>query len=357
MTTDKTEPQNEPRNETGTLPLDAPDRPLGSGDYGPPDNPLQGAVDDTATAADTIVSTGPILPGIGENIMSGWSLVRIIAIMCFLASLALGAVLAVNDAAAKWSNNLSGALTIQLKASPDMDEAEQIAKTREILDTVDAIVSVRVLGKAASAKLLEPWLGNQGILGELPLPVLVEVTLDGRQDGVGKTEDNFADLREKLASTVPGSVLDDHRRWNDQLDRVSGALRWLVLCILVLIAGATAMIIIFATRSGLAANEDIVEVLHLVGARDALIAREFQNHFFWIALWSGLMGIGGAGITFVLLGQASRANWAGEMFSFLPTLAFEPSFYVFLLLIPVATIAVTVLTARLTVIHTLNKVV
>lgn len=344
MTTDKTEPG-------------APDRPHQSSNYGPPDNPLKGPPGGAASVSDTIISTGPILPGIGENIMSGWSLVRIIAIMCFLASLALGAVLAVNDAAAKWSNNLSGALTIQLKASPDMVEAEQIARTQEILKTIDAVVSVRVLGKAASAKLLEPWLGNQGILKELPLPVLVEVTLDGRHGSGGAPEDNYSVLREKLASTVPGSVLDDHRRWNDQLDRVSSALRWLALCILFLIAGATAMIIIFATRSGLAANEHIVEVLHLVGARDALIAREFQNHFFWIALWSGLMGIGGAGITFVLLGQASRASWAGEMFSFLPTLAFEPSFYVFLLLIPVATIAVTVLTARLTVIHTLNKVV
>ena len=82
-----------------------------------------------------------------------------------------------------------------------MDEAEQIAKTREILDTIDAVVSVRVLGKAASAKLLEPWLGNQGILNELPLPVLVEVTLDGRQDSARDgSGDNFSALREQLAS-------------------------------------------------------------------------------------------------------------------------------------------------------------
>lgn len=321
--------------------------------YGPPD--------EVAVKTDAIVTTGPILPGIGENIMSGWSLVRIIAIMCFLASLALGAMLAVNDAAAKWSNNLSGALTIQLKATPDMDEAVQIAKTREILAQTEAVVSVRVLSKAASAKLLEPWLGNQGILNELPLPVLVEVTLDGRHNKTGSANEteggDFGTLRQRLETSVPGSVLDDHRRWNDQLDRVSSALRWLAFCILGLIVGATSMIIIFATRSGLAANEHIVEVLHLIGARDALIAREFQNHFFWIAVWAGLMGIGGAGITFVLLGQASRSSWAGNMFAFLPTLAFEPSFYVFLLLIPLGTIALTVVTARVTVIHTLTKVV
>lgn len=124
-----------------------------------------------------------------------------------------------------------------------------------------------------------------------------------------------------------------------------------------MIVGATAMIIIFATRSGLAANVHIVEVLHLIGAKDALIAREFQNHFFWISLWAGLMGIGGAGITFVLLGQASRSSWADNMFAFLPTLAFDPSFYAFLLLIPLGAIVLTVFTARMTVIHTLTKVV
>lgn len=318
--------------------------------YGPPDEPVTRSA---AVTGNSIVSTGPILPGIGENIMSGWSLVRIIAIMCFLASLALGAMLAVNVAAEKWSNNLSGALTIQLKASPDMNEAAQIARTREILSDTEAVVSVRVVSKAAAAKLLEPWLGNRDILSELPLPVLVEVTLDGQRNGT----DNFATLKQELETSVPGSILDDHRRWNDQLDRVSKALRLLAFCILGLIIGATSMIIVFATRSGLAANEHIVEVLHLVGARDALIAREFQNHFFWIALWAGLMGIGGAGITFVLLGQASRSSWADDMFAFLPTLAFEPSFYVFLLLIPLGTIALTVITARLTVMHTLTKVV
>lgn len=316
-----------------------------NGSYGPPE--------DHGMASDEIVSTGPILPGIGDNIMSGWSLVRIIAIMCFLASLALGAMLAVNDAAEKWSNNLTGALTVQLKPTSAMNEADQIAKTTEILRATPSIGSINVLSKSQSAKLLEPWLGNQGILKELPLPVLVEVSLDGGRSD----ETDFAVLRQTLEREVPGVVLDDHRRWNSQLDRVSNALRLLSFGILLLIVAATSMIIIFATRSGLAANEDIVEVLHLIGAKDELIAREFQSHFFWIALWAGLMGIGAAGITFLILGQASKAGWAAETIAFLPTLAFQPSFYFFLVMVPAGAIALTTLTARFTVIHTLTKVV
>ena len=98
-------------------------------------------------------------------------------------------------------------------------------------------------------------------------------------------------------------------------------------------------------------------MLHLIGAKDELIAKEFQTHFFWIALWAGLMGIGAAGITFMILGQASRSGWASETVAFLPTLAFQPSFYFFLVMVPVGAVVLTVLTARLTVIHTLTKVV
>lgn len=313
--------------------------------YGPPE--------DHGKPSDDIVSTGPILPGIGDNIMSGWALVRIIAIMCFLASLALGAMLAVNDAANKWSNNLTGAMTIQLKPTKAMSEEKQIAETRALLAETAGIAGVSVLSKSASADLLEPWLGNGDILTELPLPVLVEVALKPGDDGLK----DFSALRSALEARVPGAVLDDHRRWNSQLDRVSNALKLLSLGILVLIVAATVMIIIFATRSGLAANEQIVEVLHLIGAHDALIAREFQTHFFWIALWAGLMGIGAAGLTFLALGYASQIGWASETIAFLPTLAFSPAFYVFLVFVPLGAIAVTVLTARITVIRTLSQVV
>ena len=49
----------------------------------------------------------------------------------------------------------------------------------------------------------------------------------------------------------------------------------------------------------MAGNRDIVDVLHLVGARQRFIASEFQRHFLMLGLKGGLIGGGAAALTFV----------------------------------------------------------
>ena len=51
------------------------------------------------------------------------------------------------------------------------------------------------------------------------------------------------------------------------------------LAILLLVGAATTAIIVSATRSAMASNREIVEVLHFVGATDRFIAREFEKAF------------------------------------------------------------------------------
>jgi cell division transport system permease protein len=46
----------------------------------------------------------------------------------------------------------------------------------------------------------------------------------------------------------------------------------------------------FATRGAVASNREIVEVLHLVGASDAFIAREFYTHFRRLGLRGSIIG-------------------------------------------------------------------
>ena len=48
--------------------------------------------------------------------------------------------------------------------------------------------------------------------------------------------------------------------------------------------------IVSATRSALASNREIVEVLHFVGATDRFIAREFEKHFLGLGIRAGLVG-------------------------------------------------------------------
>ena len=62
------------------------------------------------------------------------------------------------------------------------------------------------------------------------------------------------------------------------------------IAILLLVAAATTAIIVSATRSALASNREIVEVLHFVGATDRYIAREFERHFLRLGVRAGLVG-------------------------------------------------------------------
>jgi cell division transport system permease protein len=72
--------------------------------------------------------------------------------------------------------------------------------------------------------------------------------------------------------------------------------RWLGTGVFALIATAAAAVIAFATRAGLAARRDVVEVLHLAGAEDGYIARLFQVRFARLAGVAGLAGAAGAAL-------------------------------------------------------------
>jgi cell division transport system permease protein len=60
-------------------------------------------------------------------------------------------------------------------------------------------------------------------------------------------------------------------------------------------------VVAFATRAGLAARRDVVEVLHLAGAEDGAIARLFQARFARVAAQAGLIGAGAAAVVGAVL--------------------------------------------------------
>ena len=69
------------------------------------------------------------------------------------------------------------------------------------------------------------------------------------------------------------------------------------------------MSVMFATRGAMAANRQIIEVLHIIGAKDGFIAAEFQRHFLLLGLKGGALGGGIAMVLFALVGMTS--GWFG----------------------------------------------
>ncbi len=204
------------------------------------------------------------------------------AAMAFLAVFALAMSLAAGRLADRWSEALARSSTIRISA-PAAEMEPQTWAVLEVLEQTPGVESARALTDEEQQGLLEPWFGPGLPLEDLPIPRLVEVieTAEG-YDGEG--------LRQRLAAEAPGAVLDDHTRWRRPLVQAAGRLRMLGWISLALIAASTAAMVTLAAQSALAANERVIRVMRLIGARDVYIARAFVRRFTLRAAYGAAAG-------------------------------------------------------------------
>ena len=204
--------------------------------------------------------------------IGGAALGVVMTTMCFLACLALGAALLVDNMAAQWLKQASHAATVQIVEHSTQSAREQIKPVLKILGRTQGIKSVRETPHQDLIALLEPWLGKGNVTDDLPLPVMIEIELDET------TTLNQKALAIELKAVAPGAALDTHGRWRSTLERGAGLLRLLAGLILLLVLAASGTVLSFATRAALIANREILDVLHLIGASDNFIARQFGSH-------------------------------------------------------------------------------
>src|ERR1700722_13702664 len=210
---------------------------------------------------------------IPRDSVAGRALVVVIAIMTFLACLTAGAALLVAHASQGWRSDVLREAPIQVTPGAGDDIESLVAKAVAIASQSPEVESAHAYSKAESEKLLEPWLGAGFDLNHLPVPRVVVVRLRDQRP------EDLATLRSALASAVPQAELDDHRIWATRLGAMADAVVILAAAIFVLMIVAMGTPIGFPPRGAVAANREVVEVLHLVGASNTFIAKEFQAHF------------------------------------------------------------------------------
>ncbi|MGF1456832.1 MAG: cell division protein FtsX [Alphaproteobacteria bacterium] len=278
----------------------------------------------------------------------GRSLYAVIAIMCFLASLALGLTLSVRQTAGTYASDLSRAITVQIKPNDAADPTLQMSLVLDILRGTPGLYDIKALSTEEAAALVEPHIGRGNLPKDLQMPQIVTVRLDNKQT----SEAAIKRLGEKLSSDVPGASLNDHSQWKSRLLGFSTSLQALCMAALGLIVIAAIAIVAFATRAAMATNRQIVEVLHLIGAKDGFIAAEFQGHFVRLGLWAGLCGAVCAALT--LWGVGRFVNAGTEYF--IPGLTLGLDAYGSLLLVPLLSALVSMVTARLTALSVVGRV-
>jgi len=287
-------------------------------------------------------TNAPLIP---RDSVAGRALVVVIAIMTFLACLTAGAALLVAHASQAWRSDVLREATIQVKPGAGDDIESLVAKAVAIASRSPEVESVRAYSKAESENLLEPWLGAGLDLSQLPVPRIIVLRLRGQ-----RPDDDLASFRSALASAVPQAVLDDHRIWATRLGAMADAVVVLAAALFMLMIVAMSTAIGFATRGAVAANREIVEVLHLVGASNGFIAKEFQGHFRRLGLRGAMIG-GLAAIASFAAGSALsfwRAHSPGgdEIAAMFGSFALGPSGYLALVAVCVAVTLLTGLLSR-----------
>lgn len=272
----------------------------------------------------------------------------IIGCMVYLAALALAATMATDRLAERWRVDLAGTFSIQIPPDATATTGARDQLLRDVADTIAGMASVagvRVIGEAEKIQLLEPWLGSGGVPEGVRLPDLVVV-----QMRAAATSDAAA-VKARIADLVPQATIEDHARWQGDILAFAGSIKLLASIIIGLIAAAAVTTVIFVTKTGLSIHRRVIEIVHLVGAHDSYIARQFLLHAMRLGLIGGIGGVALAGATLIGLDRLL----AHAQTSLLPTLALDLNQWLALGVVPIAVSLVAMITAHLTVLFVLGR--
>lgn len=276
-----------------------------------------------------------------------------VGLLVFLATLAFAAGMFLSSAGDTWRQSLSGTLTIQIPAALSANTSSaaaeehraQVSAAAELLRATPGIVSARRIPDAEIAAMLEPWLGKQVLGLDLPMPELIDAVV-ASDAGI-----DLSALSTRLAEVAPGALVDDHAVWLRRLTDFAGVAETVSFAVMIVILISAVATVIFTTRTGLAIHSDVVEVLHLIGAQDSYVARQFQVHTLRLATIGAVAGFAfGAGVVF--LAQTYGGRLSGGL---LLDLALGPLQWALLFVLPVVAILLVVVTVGITVMRVLGK--
>jgi cell division transport system permease protein len=311
-------------------------------------------MNDTAQKPRREIALRPMAAIVPQRSVQSKALLAVIVIMSFLACLTIGAVGMIRATADSWASEISREITIQIKPDDALDMEKALAEARDLALSFVGTRTGTVLDKAATSRLLEPWLGAGLDIDELPVPRLVVITIDERNPP------DFAAMRGALQEKIPQAYLDDHRTWVDRLVSMARTTVVIGSAVLGLVFFAMVLTVIFATRGALAGNRHIVEVLHFVGAESSFVAQEFQKHFLLISLKGSLAG------AFLAAGSFAAAGWwqsssiatpeSDQATALFGAFTIDWTGYVGIFLTMLVIAALTTLTARFTVMRTIDEI-
>ena len=211
-----------------------------------------------------------------------------ITISVFLFSMALAAYFMISQVICSWDNRIIDGLTVQIMPSEETlstdEEMLRINKVVHFFEGLDGVKKVKQIDEQKIKHLMAPWIGENANIEELPLPVLLDVRLIN-----GKTFD-YEKARDSLYTLAPYASIDNHGVWLKKLVKSATSLKTLSVFILILVLIAAVFSSIYAVQTSLKVHQNIIEILHIMGATDDYVAKQYAFRGFLIGLFSSAVG-------------------------------------------------------------------
>jgi cell division transport system permease protein len=272
----------------------------------------------------------------------------IMAIMVYLATLAMALQVGIASTSLSWDQSQQGRLTVEVSPPPEgsvLPQADKIKPIMAAIKSMSEVESIRLLPEDEVMKLLQPWFKDVNLLKTMPLPNLIDIQLKSAGSLTPK------ELQHRLASIETGLRVDDHADWMEQLHRIVHALTALGWLLIALTGVALVIAISLICRTALAVEQRTIDLLHIMGATDRIIADTFARHTQSLSWPAALVGfflalgtVGGLSFllkAFVVTGQGGIMSWL------------FPS--TVLLIVPCLAILGAVITARIAVLTLLRR--
>lgn len=268
----------------------------------------------------------------------------VVGALCFLAALAALSAKSTYGAARAWTAEVEGEYTVSLSGA-DATAADEAAR---LLAGLDGVITARAFSDAEINALLEPNFGKSGLPADLPVPRLIAVT------GAADAEDLGARISTALHDAGHSAAVDAHAEWAGDVRHMLSISRIAALSIVALLSATAIAVIAFATHAALLARRDIVDVLHVAGAKDRFIAGLFERRFWLLGLRAGTVGALVALASVAVLIALGRSG--AERSGLLPQLSLDFPDLAVLVVTPVIAGLAARLAAGITVMRSLRSV-
>ena len=250
------------------------------------------------------------------------------AISVFLFSIVVAAYFMMTSMVLSWNKSIIDGLTVQIMPSSETltadEELLRLNKVISFFDEKEGVEKVRVISNEQIKHIMSPWLGENANIETLPIPKLLDVKLKN-----GKTFD-YQKASTELKEVAPYASIDNHGIWLQKLMKSASALKVLSLFVLVVVLLALSFSLFYAVQTSLKVHQNIIEILHIMGATDNYVAKQYAKRGLWTGFVASIIGTAlgfgvlimishlSSGLETGLIGSAKLSAWHWGMIALLP---------------------------------------